>query len=81
MTENNTGIIKTEVEINMKDIKNKKKVCRFCETNEYDGKYIHHLNENHKDVINNRIISKHLTAEQLEEVRKFILNIKKHDQR
>jgi len=61
---------------------NKKKVCRFCGTNEYNEKYANHLNKKHKDIMNKRTfiknISNRLTAEQLEQVEQFVRSLKKN---
>lgn len=60
----------------------KKKVCRFCGHNEYEGNYTKHLKRNHKDIMENRAIikniSKHLSAEQLEQIKQFIIELKKN---
>lgn len=61
----------------------KKKICPFCQHNNYLEKYRGHLEKDHRDIIQKRIwiknMMKHLQldAEDLEKVKQLMIQLKK----
>ena len=54
-----------------------KKVCHYCQHSGYDGTYSRHLQNYHKKEWGIRQLVKSLSSEELDEVKTFILEIKK----
>ena len=66
--------------LNPKQILNKK-ICQFCQNNEYGGKYNSHLKGQHSDIMSKRELIRNIIKtfdnQQLETIKKLVLELKK----
>jgi len=54
-------------------VKSAKKVCHYCQHDNYDGTYSRHLQNHHKKEWGIRQLVKSLSSEDLEQVKQYIL--------
>jgi hypothetical protein len=61
---------------------NSKRVCHFCQTDQYSGKYSEHLKKKHLEIVKAREVIKNLTrsmeAEELKKVIEFLNELGKN---